>query len=166
MSEDKREMLAAFCFETITATISQTKTYSRVGPHIDRVAEAWGQSPGDFADMLETASSVREMLYDAHQMVDMDIEERGPSVEMLLERDVLSALNAQLAGVLVAKGVAVVDALPPGDSVEQLKDMIVELSASRHVASIEAVANKDYYVPVIKNLARKLGVPLTEEEAL
>lgn len=166
MNEDKSTMLAAFCFETIAAVISQTKIHSRVGPHIDRLNETWGHGPGDLADAIEAASAVREMLYGAYQMVDMDIEARGPSVEMLLERDVLSALNAQLAGFLVAKGVATVDAMPPGDDVEQLREMLVELSNSRHVASIEAVTDKSYYMPVIKNLANKLEIPLTEEEAL
>lgn len=166
MNNDRKTILATFCFESITATITQTKVHSRVGPHVDRVLETWGNDPEALSDMIEAAEQVRSMLHDAFQMVEMIIDDQGPSVEMLLERDVLNAINAQLTSTVLAKLGVVMGEMEPGPDVEVLGRMGDELAASRHMASIESVAGKDYYVPVIKALAGKLGIELEEEEAL
>lgn len=167
----KDELLMTFAFESIMSEVAPVRTFSRLASYIDEIQETWGASIEDARDLIETAGRVREALYEAYQMIDMTLTDRGPTVGLLLERDVLNALNAQLHIMVQAKGEATLQRYIAHDeeALVALADFAHALEAVDELAPqlrIDAVSGRDYYREPILGLAKKMNVTLKEEGAL
>lgn len=167
----KDELLLTFSFESIMAEVSPVRTFSRLASYIDEIQETWGAGLSDVQDLIETASRVRADLYEAFQMVDMTLLDNGPTVGLLLERDILNALNAQVHIMVRAKGEALLNHYA-SDSEEGLMAMagfahaLEEIDALAPQLRIDAVGGRDYYREPLLGLAKKMNVKLKEEDAL
>lgn len=167
----KDELLMTFAFESIVAEVAPVRTFSRLASYIDEIQETWGTSIEDAQDLIETASRVRDALYEAFQMVDMALTNSGPTVGLLLERDVLNALNAQLHIMVHAKGGAMLQHYTAHDEevLVALADFAHALEAIDELAPqirIDTVSGRGYYREPILGLAKKMNVTLKEEGAL
>lgn len=167
----KDELLLTFAFESIMAEVAPVRTFSRLASYIDEIQETWGPSVEDAQDLIETANRVRGSLYEAFQMVDMTLADGGPTVGLLLERDVLNALNAQLHIMVQAKGEAMLQHYVTDDEegLVALADFAHALEAIDELAPqlrIDTVSGRDYYREPILGLAKKMNVTLKEEGAL
>ena len=167
----KDELLLTFSFESVMAEVAPVRTFSRMASYIDEIQETWGASIEDAQDLIETATRVRESLYEAYQMIDMTLTDSGPTVDLLLERDVLNALNAQLHILVQAKGGATLQHYTAHDEegLALLADFAHALEAIDELAPqlrIDAVSGRDYYREPILDLAKKMNVTLKEEGAL
>ena len=167
----KDELLLTFAFESIMAEVAPVRTFSRLASYIDEIQETWGASIEDAQDLIETVTRVRESLYEAYQMIDMTLTDSGPTVGLLLERDVINALNAQLHIMVQAKGGAMLQhyAAHDEDVLVALADFAHALEAIDELAPqlrIDAVSGRGYYREPILGLAKKMNVTLKEEGAL
>lgn len=167
----KDELLMTFAFESIMAEVAPVRTFSRLASYIDEIQETWGVGIDETQDLIETASRVREALYEAYQMIDMTLTGNGPTVGLLLERDVLNALNAQLHIMVHAKGEAMLQHCAPNDEEDLLAMAGFEhaLEAIDELAPqlrIDAVSGRDYYREPVLGLAKKMNVTLKEEGSL
>lgn len=167
----KDELLLTFSFESIMAEVAPVRTFSRLASYIDEIQETWGPSVEETQDLIETASRVRDILYEAFQMVDMTLADSGPTVGLLLERDVLNALNAQVHIMVRAKGEATLQHHTPtteegliamagfAHALEEVDELAPQLR-------IDTVSGRGYYRDPLLGLAKKMNVTLKEEDAL
>lgn len=160
---DKERLLKTFVFETLMAQITRTKAFTRIGPYADKVSEVWGNTVADMEDMTAVAHRVQTTLMESFHMVDMTLSS-GPTVDLLLERDLLNAAAAQVFSLVAAKGMVVHSCYEQNETLDDLTGELARQSTEWSLA-LWIVADAAYYREPLIGLARKMNISLMEDES-
>lgn len=170
MSEDHREqgveMILGFAFATAMGTIRSDGAFSLVAPHIDAIRSRWtlDGDPMGIAKCITSANGANIELLDTAAQVDMTIELGGPTLELLLERDVLRALVGEVNLLVEANASRLLEILLEHDGFEEETDRVEETlaHAMEYPSSwyISTLNQRTYYEAPLRSLAEKMKVTM------
>lgn len=168
---DREALMVGYACEACRAEIEPRGAFARLAPWVDQIHQRWthNKGPRDYAEAVVAAQEAVSRITDVDSQIDLVVAMNGPTVEDLLERDLIRAMVGQLNTVVAQR---VEELLHGPREVEMSADAADALTTSMQVAldypnqwAIDIIRERPYYLEPLAGLEAKLNVPTTKGTA-
>lgn len=161
------DLLIGYALEMCGVVITPTDAWTRLARWADQMDRRWvhGATMTTYAEAVMAAQGAAHELLDTMNQIDITLSVGGPTLDLLLERDIIKGAVGHLNLIVIERCEHLLDSHIdelPADAADSVEQSLRIAGEYPNLWYIEEMKDRAYYLEPLVSLAEKLNAPISK----